>query len=111
MKDAAKYATTLLIFIIVSFLLSWAAMYSYWFSAHLFHSVRAVRVCESISMGILAPVRVAFWCFGDLFDQSTPLSNPMWYVELNAVLLGSIVYFACRPWLFGRNQIRANGQD
>ena len=102
MKDAAKYATSLLTFILAGFLLSWASVYSYWFSAHLFHSVRMVRVCDSISTVILTPVRVAFWCFGDLFDQSAPLSDPMSYAALNGVLLGTIVYFSCRQWLFGK---------
>jgi hypothetical protein len=103
MKDAVKYAASLLTFILLSFLLSWAAMYSYWFSARLFHSVRAVRVCDSIGTVILTPARLAFWCCSDLFDQSAPLSDPMSYASLNAVLLGSILYFGARHWMFGRN--------
>jgi len=103
MKDAAKYATSLLTSILASFILSWSAVYSYWFSAHLFHSVRAVRVCDTIGWAILTPVRLAFWCCGDLFDQSAPLSDPMSYAAVNAVLLGTAIYFCSRQWLFGKN--------
>jgi len=103
MKDAVKYATSLLTCIFVSFVLSWGAIYSYWFSARIFHTVRAVRVCDAIGSVILAPVRVAFWCCGDLFDQSAPLSDPISYVAVNAVLLGTIVYFCSRQWLFGKS--------
>ena len=103
MKDAAKYAASLLTFIVAAFVLSWAAVYSYWFAAHLFHTVRAVRICESIGAVILAPVRGAFWLCGDLFDQSAPLTDPMSYAAVNAVIIGTGAYFCGRRLLFGKS--------
>ncbi len=102
MKDAVKYATSLLAFIFAAFVLSWAAVYSFWYAPRLFHSVEAVRACDAIGAVILTPVRTAFWCFGDIFDQSPVLSDPVSYAGLNGVLLGSVVYFCCRQLMFGR---------
>ena len=102
MKDAFKYAISLLTLIFAFFAVSWVAVYSYWFSAHWFHSVRAVRVCDFIGTIILAPVRTVFLCCGDLFDQSAPLSDPISYAAVNAVILGTVAYFCSRHWLFGK---------
>ena len=103
MKDAIKYAISLLALILAFFALSWGAVYSYWFSARIFHTVQAVRLCESIAAVVLAPVRAAFWCFGDLFDQSAPLSDPMSYAAVNAIILGTAAYFCSRRFLMGRD--------
>jgi len=110
MKEAAKYAGSLIASILFSFALSWSAVYGYWFSAHWFHSVRAVRLCEWLGTIILAPVRVAFWLSGDLFDQSAPLSDPMSYAATNAVILGTVIYFLARPFLFSHHS-DGHGRD
>jgi len=99
-KESAKYVATIILFVAISFVLSWFAVYSYWYSARIFHSVAAVRVCDTLGSFILLPARAVFWLLGDIFDQSAPLSDPITYVAVNAGLLGSLAYSVCRRWLF-----------
>lgn len=100
MKDVVKYVASILAFIGVGFGLSWSAVYSFWFSALIFRSVPAVRACDAVAFVILTPVRVLFWLMSDVFNQSAPLLNPLYYATVNAVLLGLIGYACCRRWLF-----------
>jgi hypothetical protein len=98
-RDAIVYAALLLVFIVVAFGLSWLSIYAFWFAAYGFHSVLAVRACEFIGSVVLLPVRVVFWSFGDFFDQSAPLTDPISYAGVNGVLLGAISYSCCRRFL------------
>lgn len=100
MKTAAKYVLTLLAFVLISYGLSWAAVYSFWFTAFWFHSVTAVRIGEALGSVILIPVRVVYYLMGDMVDQSTPLYDPRAYASINSGLLGIVAYFSCRSWLF-----------
>jgi len=108
-RDAFRYAASLLAFIGVCFVLSWLSVYAFWFAAYGFHSVPAVRSCESVASIVLLPVRIVFWLFGDFFDQTAPLTDPMSYAALNAVLLGSLLYSCCRRFLFGKNSSSPSG--
>ena len=99
MNASAKRVASLLAFIIVGFGLSWGAVYSYWFAAQIFGSVQAVRACESLGVVILIPVRFTFWLLSDIFDQTAPLTSPVFYAAVNGVLLGSIGHGVCRQWL------------
>jgi hypothetical protein len=110
LKESIKYAACLLAFILVSYGLSWFAVYGYWISAFTFHSVSAVRICEAVGAVILLPVRVVFWTFSDLFDQSAPLSDPTSYAAVNAVLLGAFLYVCCRAFLFGGSPASDQGK-
>ena len=89
-----------LVCLAVGFVLSWTAVYSFSFAANLFHSVAAVRAADGIANIILLPVRTLFHLAGDVFDQSAPLSDPMTYACVNAVLLAGIGYVICRRWIF-----------
>jgi len=100
MKTAAKYILTLFAFVLIAYGLSWAAVYSFWFTAFWFHSVAAVRIGEALGSVILIPVRVLFWFMGDMVDQSTPLYDPRAYASINSALLGIVSYFTCRSWIF-----------
>lgn len=100
MKAAAKYLAALLAFILAGLGLSWSAVYGFWFAAHFFRSVNAVRICDALAEIILIPARLLFWLMSDIFDQSTPLSDPLFYAIVNGVLLGIIGYGSCRQWLF-----------
>ncbi len=101
MKESVKYVATLLAFIVVSFILSWCAVYSFWIAARAFRSVAAVRIGDTLATIILTPTRTLFRTFGSTFDQTTLLTNPLLYAEINAALLGIIAYACCRRWLFG----------
>ncbi len=105
MRDAIRYAASLLAFITVSFALSWLSVYAFWFSAYAFHSVPAVRLCDSIGSIVLLPIRIVFWMCSDLLDQTAPLTDPTSYAALNAVLLGSLLYSCCRQFLFHENRM------
>ena len=100
MRGFAKYWLLLLPCIAFAFALSYYSFYSYYFAARWFHSVHAVRVSESMGNAVLFPARAVFACFGGLFDQSTPVSDPLNYVMINAVLLGSALYACLRPLVF-----------
>jgi hypothetical protein len=84
---------------VVGFGLSWSAVYSFWYAAQIFGSVQAVRVCESLAVVILLPVRLLFRLMGGLFDQTAPLTSPLYYAAVNGVLLGIIGHGVCRQWL------------
>ena len=101
MKSTAKYVLTMLGFILVSYVISWLAVYSYWIGARWFHSVTAIRTGDAIGSVVLAPVRLLFWFAGDFVDQSAPLLDPSTYARINAALLGIVAYSCCRGWLFG----------
>jgi len=92
----------LLAFLVVSFALSWLSVYAFWFAAYGFHSVPAVRACETVGSFVLIPVRVVFWLVGDFFDQTAPLTDPTSYAALNGVLLGSLLYWCSQRFLFGK---------
>ena len=103
MKNAAKYVSTLLAFILVSYGLSWLSVFNFWnfcLGARVFHSVLAVRAGEAVGSCILTPVRLLYWLMGDQVDQSTPLYDPKAYADINAALLGILAYFICRRWIF-----------
>jgi hypothetical protein len=100
MKNAAKYVSTLLAFIVAAYVLSWLSVFSFWIGARVFHSVFAVRAGETIGSFILAPVRMLYWLMGDLVDQSAPLYDPKSYARINAALLGILAYSICRRWIF-----------
>jgi len=98
MKNVAKYVSTLLAFVLVSYGLSWLSVFSFWFGARVFHSVFAVRAGEAIGSCILGPVRLLYWIMN--WDQSTPLYDPELYAWMNAGLLGILAYAVCRRWMF-----------
>ena len=100
MKNAAKYVSTLLAFVLVSYGLSWLSVFSFWFGARVFHSVFAVRAGEAIGSCILAPVWLLYKFMGDQVDQTTPLYDPQSYAAINAALLGILAYSFCRRWMF-----------
>ena len=102
MKESTKYAATLLGFVAVSFVLSWCAVYSFWIAAHVFHSVKAVRVADAIGAVILFPASALLRTAGGMLDQTTLLTNPLLYAAINAALLGILAYAGCRRWIFGR---------
>lgn len=106
MKNAAKYVSALLAFILVSYGLSWLSVFSFWIGARVFHSVFAVRAGEAIGSCILAPVRLLYWFMGDQVDQSTPLYDPRAYATINAALLGILAYSFCRRWMFPGSKSR-----
>ena len=99
-KAAAKRVASLLSFIVVGLGLSWIAVYGFWFAAHLFQSVHAVRICESLGAAILIPARIFFWLMSDIFGPTMPLSDPLFYAAVNGVLLGILGHGICRPWVF-----------
>lgn len=99
LKTTARHVASLLAFIIFGLGLSWGAVYGFWFAPQLFHSVRAVRACEWLGSVILIPVRILFWLISDTFDQTTPLTDPLFYSAVNGVLLGIIGHGICRRWL------------
>lgn len=101
MKESAKYLGTICAFMAVSFVLSWCAVYSFWWAARLFHSVQAVRICDALGSVVLVPVRVLFWLASDFVDQSMPLTDPLQYAIINAVLTGILAYGCCRHRIFG----------
>ncbi len=101
MKESAKYVATLLAFIAASFALSWCAVYSFWFTAHIFRTVRAVRIGDTLAFAILTPARTLLQLAGGTFDQTTLLTDPILYAEINAALLGIAAYACCRRWIFG----------
>ena len=101
MKESAKYVAAILATLVAAFLLSWCAVYSFWIAAHLFHSVPAVRFCNAVGSFILLPARVLFWLAGDLVDQSTPLTDPVYYAAINATLVGTLAYTFVRQRMFG----------
>lgn len=102
MKESAKYVSTLLGFIAISFVLSWCSVYSFWIGAHVFHSVRAVRMGDSIGSVILFPARTLLEFTGGIFDQTTLLTDPLLYATINAALIGILAYGCCRRWIFDR---------
>lgn len=110
MKSTAKYVLTMLGFILVSYALSWLAVYNYWIGARWFHSVSAIRAGDAIGSVILAPVRLLFWLAGDFVDQSAPLLDPKTYARINAALLGIIAYSCCRSRLFGAGKDKEAGR-
>ena len=102
MKESTKYVATLLGLVAVSFVLSWCAVYSFWIAAHVFHSVKAVRVADAIGAVILFPASALLRTAGGMLDQTTLLTNPLLYAAINAALLGILAYAGCRRWIFGR---------
>jgi hypothetical protein len=100
MRGFLKYWLLLLPCIAFAFVLSYLAYYSYFFAALLFHSVPAVRECEAVSAVVLFPSHFIFTRLGGLFDQSTPDSDPIYYLLINAVLVGSLFYACLRPLIF-----------
>ncbi len=100
MRGFLKYWALLVPCIAFAFVLSHLAFYSYWYSAWLFHSVAAVRASEAAGAVVLYPAHLVFSSFGGLFDQSTPDSDPLNYLMINAVVLGSIFYACLRPLVF-----------
>jgi hypothetical protein len=91
----------------VSFILSYTAFYNRSLSHHVFHTVRAVRACDSVAGVVLFPAHFLLSSFGGVFDQSTPDSSPMSFIMMNTVFL-SILFYACmRPLVF---RTRKSGQ-
>lgn len=100
MRGFLKYWLLLAPCVVFAFVLSYLSFYSYWYAALLFHSMPAVRACNAAGAVVLFPAHAVFFCFGGLFDQSTPDSDPMNYVMINAVLLGFLFYTCLRPVVF-----------
>jgi hypothetical protein len=100
MRDFVKYWALLIPCVVFAFVLSHLAFFSYWYAARLFHSVPAVRASEAAGAVVLYPAHLVFSLFGGLFDQSTPDSDPVNYLMINAIFLGSLFYACLRPLVF-----------
>ena len=100
MKESLKYAVALLLFVLVAFIASWCAVYSFWIGARVFHTVQAVRTSEAIGDVVLLPVRTLLQLTGGILDEMTLLTNPTLYASINGALLGFLGYSLCRRWIF-----------
>lgn len=101
MRAFLKYWLLLLPCIVLAFVISYFAFYSYAFAPRVFpHSVHAVRECDAVGDAVLLPAHLLLSGFGGIFDQSTPDSNPINYIAANAVLLGILFYACLRPVVF-----------
>lgn len=110
MRGFLKYWALLLPCIVFAFVLSHLAFYSYWYAAIYLRTVPAVRTSEAVGDVILYPAHFVFSWFGGLFDQSTPNSDPLNYIMINAVLLGSLIYACLRPLVFRAKKAREEKQ-
>ena len=99
MRGSLKYWLLLASSIAFAFVLSYLAFYSFFFAAR-FQSVPVLRACNAAGSIVLLPASLVFRCYGGLFDQSMPYSDPLNYVTINAVLLGFLIYACLRPLLF-----------
>jgi hypothetical protein len=99
-KESAKYVLTLFAFVAGAFVVSWCAVYSFWIGAHVFHSVEAVRTGDAIAHVILAPARTLLRTGSDALEQSTLLTNPLVYAQINAAIIGIVAYAICRRFIF-----------
>ena len=102
MKESVKHVLTLFAFVAGAFLVSWCAVYGYWIAAQVFHSVQAVRTGDAIAGVILAPTRSLLKAGSDALEQSTLLTDPLLYAQINAALVGITAYAICRRFLFQR---------
>src|ERR1700744_5145054 len=99
MRGSLKYLALLALCMVFATVLSYFAFYSYWFGT-VFHSVPALHACNAAGSVVLFPVRLVFFCYGGLLDQSTPYTDPWNYVMINAALLGLLLYSCLRPIIF-----------
>lgn len=100
MRGFLKYWALLVPCVAFAFVLSYLAFYSYWYAAIYFRTVPAVRASEAVGAVILYPAHFVFSWFGGIFNQSTPDSDPLNYIMINAVLVGSLFYACLRPLVF-----------
>ncbi len=103
-KESAKYVITLLAFVVIAYVPSWCAVYSYWIGGHVFHSVRAVRIGDALGPVVLFPIRTLLEFSGDGVDQTTRFTDPKLYAWMNAALVGILAYVVCRRWIIGGTQ-------
>jgi hypothetical protein len=100
MRGSLKYWLLLVLCFLLAAILSYVAFYGFWVGVRLFHTVSAARACDAAGSVVLFPARLVFYCYGGLLDQSSPYTDPMNYVLINAVLLGLLLYACFRPVIF-----------
>ncbi|HEX4085051.1 MAG TPA: hypothetical protein VHY22_09080 [Chthoniobacteraceae bacterium] len=107
MKTLLTRVIPLLLCILTGFVVSWVAIYAFWFGVWIFHTVPAARAFDAVGRIILTPARLIYRAAGG--DQSTPLFDPISYVGTNGLFLGIVFYSIFRN-LYGRwERNRVNG--
>lgn len=106
--DPAQRALPLLICIAAGMVLSWVAIYAFWFAVPIFHSVPAARFCDAAGRIFLLPARFIFNRMGG--DQSALFFDPLSFSATNGLVLGVAFYAVLRVILDSRAAKRAKRQ-
>lgn len=99
MKTLLPRILPLLLAIILGSVLSWIAIYAFWFGIWTFHNVAAARACGAAGVFLLLPARLVFTQLGG--DQTAVFSNPVAYSVANGLVLGVAAHemaYRFRAW-------------
>jgi hypothetical protein len=93
-KTFSDRILVLVICVAGAMVLSWVAIYAFWFAAWTFHSVPVIRFAEAIGDAFLTPAQWIFNYMGG--DQTTIFDEPVRFAMFNGAATGIPLYFALR---------------